>query len=162
MVRLALAPLLLAGCAQVFGLDDPVLEGSNNPDPGGVNERCTGTVVRGTCYERFDSPLIWMAARDACAKNGATLAKMESAEVRAAVGELLGLDDEAFLGATDEAQPGVYLWLDLSPVTFAGWLPTQPDYELDEHCIILHNAGAVGWEDDKCNDKRSYICERRL
>ncbi|HEX5058747.1 MAG TPA: C-type lectin domain-containing protein [Kofleriaceae bacterium] len=161
MVRLALAPLLLVGCVQVFGLDDPFPEGGDGSGSG-VNEACTGAVVAGTCYERFAGPAIWTDARDACAKNGARLAKMESPDVRSAVGGLLGLDDEAYLGATDEAQFGTYLWLDLSPVTYAGWLPTQPDGDPDEHCIILHNAGAIGWEDDKCDDERAYICEHKL
>lgn len=160
MVRLALAPLLLVGCVQVFGLDDPVQDGDGSGS--GVNEACTGAVVDGICYERFAGRMIWTVARDACAKTGARLAKMESADVRSAVGKLLGLDDEAYLGATDEAQFGVYLWLDGTPVRYAGWLPTQPDAEPNEHCITLHNAGAVGWEDEPCDEKLAYVCEHEL
>ena len=39
------------------------------------------------------------------------------------------------------------------------WWSSQPQ-DNDEHCVMIRSAVDVGWHDDTCTDKNSYLCER--
>ncbi|KAK3610047.1 hypothetical protein CHS0354_032404, partial [Potamilus streckersoni] len=43
------------------------------------------------------------------------------------------------------------------PIMFTNWAPNQPDNFSDiEHCLEVVNGH---WNDEKCDAKRSFICE---
>ncbi|HEY5927076.1 MAG TPA: C-type lectin domain-containing protein [Kofleriaceae bacterium] len=170
MRALAAVPLLLAGCVQVFELEDPVTAEDNEPPEGSGSgssnpttpPACAGTIVGATCYERGTMKATWTTARDSCAANGGMLAKMDSNPVATALALLVSLGEEVWLGASVELPGAPYRWVDGSEVTLFAWLPSQPDGSGFDHCIALYNAGAIGWDDLFCNEELAFICQRTL
>ena len=72
---------------------------------------------------------------------GGYLATIASAEEQSCVTELT--DTLAWLGATDEAAPGVYQWLDGSDtkgrqLTYTNWRSGEPEVDKDEHWLGIN------------------------
>ena len=150
-----LAALLLVGCVQTFGLDDPELEGAgNSPTP----PACNGTVANGSCYEWNAGPVAWTVARDRCASQG-HLAKTESPTALQVTAALVYPGTTAWLGASNGTDFS-YEWVDGSAVSGSAWLPFSPD-DLAGQCMTMANYGtAAGWENTSCGDALPYICQR--
>lgn len=173
MVRgLALAALLLGACAQVLGLDPPEAAGgssSGSSDAGsgsgvgsgagsGSGSRCDGVVFNSVCYELVSDDVAFGQAIDMRKGIAGKLAKIDSAMLESVLADMVPLSKEVFLGATDTAQPGMFRWLDGTPLSFTAWLPSQPDGMSTEHCLAIQNAGQIGWEDVPCSDTLEFFC----
>lgn len=178
-----LAALLLAGCAQLLGLEEPQPAGSGSGygtgsgrdggvssgkdggvitggDGGTTASVCTGVVYAGTCYELQSGAISFGAAISRCESLNGTLAKVDSPAVESMVGDMVAPGEEVYLGANDQNQPGTFRWLDGSPLSFTAWLPSQPDKVGIEHCLALQNTGQIGWEDVGCGVTLDYLCAR--
>lgn len=180
MVRagLGLAAMVLAGCAQILGLDEPAAaDGTGSGDVGsgggsggagtgsgtgsgsGSGAGCRGVVFDSLCYELVSEDVYFGQAIDMCRAMNGTLAKVESANLESVLGDMVPLSKEVFLGATaDMNQPGMFRWLDGTLVTFLPWLPSQPDGMSTEPCIAIQNAGQIGWEDVPCGEPLDFFC----
>ena len=155
---LGLAPVLLIGCVQAFGLDNPELTGDESPPPGSGS--CAGAISTTSCFERHEGPATWSAARDTCASSGGTLAKTGTQVAMTAVANLVRLDEAAWLGASNGVDLD-YEWLDGTAVAYSGWLPFNPDDSTGQ-CMTFANRAALGWENWSCGEKLAFICERPL
>ena len=69
----------------------------------------------------------WHAARDKCKSMGGQLATIPDAPTWEFVKGLLSGGGKVWLGATDEATEGKWLWSDGTQLTFTDWLPTEPN-----------------------------------
>lgn len=152
---------------QIFDLEDPSHADDPTPmdtEPGGGGDSsdstCPGVFADGRCFERFADAASWEDSFVRCDQDRLRLAKLETPAIRAAVGKLLALSDEVYVGGIDANKSGEYIWIDGTKVTMdEGWLPTQPDYEVEEYCITMQNAGAIGLRDATCNEPLDFICE---
>jgi hypothetical protein len=65
-----------------------------------------------------------------------------------------------WIGGDDIAIEGTYVWENDEPWAFASWKPGEPSGDVDHHdCIKLTGSPAV-FDDDDCNQKHGFVCER--
>ena len=135
--------------------------------PPASGEPCPGQVFGGSCYEFFSQVANWSAAELRCVAWGGHLASVESSaedELLEGWPEVLG-DTAAgvsgiWLGGTDAADDGEFVWSDGSPMAFEGWAANQPDNGVGVDCIEKRNDGAALWYDSRCADQHPFVCEK--
>jgi hypothetical protein len=174
------ALLALGGCAQIFDLDatsrimpdarvDPPSKDAPSPLP------CTGGDTRsvdpatGACYMLYMTPMTWAQAQSVCHALGPTtfLASVQSASENALIATLIGSKD-AFLGGTDAAVEGRFLWDDGTPVQLTNWNTGEPNNAGGvENCIEMIAALGGKWNDVPCAPSATtmlgtlpFVCER--
>jgi hypothetical protein len=179
------APLLLVlACASADGTD-PTDPGGGNPgddDPnrpdrpdGGspdATPACEGGDARvsdpatGHCYTLFLTGRSWDNANSACAALGARthLAVIESAAENSVVFGLVG-SGRTWIGATDAAAEGTFVWVNGAPVAgfvkFAAGEPGNGGGGVPgEDCLEMFSTGAGEWNDNECFVAARYVCER--
>ena len=137
-----------------------------------------GTVAWSTCdaacavvagdtswFAWCDQPVAFDTAAVRCAEMGMVRAMPVSEIDHDAVMDLL--QGESWLGASDAAVEGDWVWDDGSPVTLPGesvpgeparWAVAQPDDEASgEHCMTLLFDGT--WVDRDCGLPQAFVCE---
>ena len=67
-----------------------------------------------------------------------------------------------WLGGTDAASDGVFVWSDGTPLDFDAFALNQPDNAVGVDCIEKRNDATGLWYDQRCSDQRPYVCERPL
>lgn len=174
-----LALLALGGCAQIFELEptsklqpDARIDSSpaDAPPP-----PCNGGDVRevdpatGACFMFFSTPMTRDAARTVCRGFGPTghLAMIKSAAASAIIIRLIGTS-EAFLGGSDEAVEGTFVWDDGTPFQLTNWNPGEPnDAGGNEDCVEIIGAAAGKWNDVPCAPTATnglgeypFVCQR--
>jgi len=120
----------------------------------------------------------FFGARAACASitvNGltGTLAKIaneaDNAAYRSAVNSA-GYSGSAWIGLTDEANEGTWVWEDGSPATFTRWASGEPNNSpagrtcdsdnrctrSGEHCAEMY--ASSGWNDIPCTHNKAFAC----
>jgi lectin-like protein len=147
-------------------------ETAPEPDAGGpvvLAATCSTETFGTSCYEVFGTPLAWVDAEARCVAWGGHLASVESPPEDAFLEvwrDVLGLPpgngSGVWLGGTDAAQEGIFLWADGSPVLLNGWAFGQPNDGAGVDCIEKRNDGTDLWYDQRCTDARPFICERPL
>jgi serine/threonine-protein kinase len=137
-----------------------------------ANWPANSVAFRSKRFAYYTEQLTWHAAQKKCAELGGRLAEVRSEEENEfLVNMLMGKEPDGFwLGATDEAQEGRWLWSDGSPVTYVNWDADQPNNigEGGEHYLMLLVTTHTGkWWDQpdvsgrglKDNWKAGYVCE---
>ena len=73
---------------------------------------------------------------------------------------LFGHDDwHYWIGLRMNCAECPFQWSDHSPFDFENWRPGEPNNMDDkEHCVEMDGYGDMGWNDNKCSDRLSYIC----
>ncbi|KAK7072481.1 hypothetical protein SK128_012779 [Halocaridina rubra] len=68
-----------------------------------------------------------------------------------------------WLGATDETNPGIWLWVSGAPVSMAGnvWAVGQPDGR-EQHCLYLDSSKQFKAGNLGCQNHTYFICEYKL
>lgn len=118
----------------------------------------------------------WSAAKEDCEAGGGRLAEVTSAEENAAVVAAASGASGFWIGATDAAEEGTWLWAwsgrPLSYHTYSNWAPGEPNdayaavVETSEDCLqvfgdahdVLEHQGA--WNDARCTLNEPYVCEQ--
>lgn len=126
-----------------------ICEGTSDPD--------------GNCYVVFRTAQdrkTRAAASLACEELDMTLAIINSATSNATVqGLVTGLD--VWLGATDVAAEGTYLWPDGTPLTFANFRAGEPNNGAGngaENCLVIEGGKGGTWDDRPCGQSLPYVC----
>ena len=104
-------------------------------------------------------PLVWDEAMASCEADGARLAVLDTLAKIAAVQPLL-LDNRTFIGMSDVASEGTFLWVDGTPVASGAppWVGGQPDNGGgDQNCGAIRMSG--GFDDEFCDRDEAYVCE---
>ncbi len=179
--------VLAAGCG-VRLADDPTAHGLTDASPTAADAAsvihadaavpadarpCAGGNLaeagpNNTCFVFFNTPSTWAAAKAACIAFNSHLAILDSAAADLVAESMLTVD--AFIGATDAAVEGTFLWVDSSPLTYTNWHTGEPNNgngNYQEDCVVV--AGArVGkqWDDRPCGPEPGttagmypYLCE---
>ena len=106
--------------------------------------------------------LSWSNARQACADRNATLAVITTRDEAEFIGELCE-GRYMYLGATDEAEEGSWIWIEGSEWDFTYWMDGQPnDYSGHENYLATYDDGE--WVDVDADGEgfwmpTGYICE---
>ena len=160
------------GGADAPDLDAPAVDGAPLPPDAMVDAvPCVAGDSRvvdpatGHCYTLHLGALSWPNARAACEAlgNGAHLAVIESQAENDVVFGIVG-SGRTWMGASDAAAEGTWLWIDGTPWVFTRWLPGDPTNggggEPGEDCLEMASAGAGEWNDNECFVAARYVCER--
>lgn len=87
----------------------------------------------------------WQDARAQAHDLGGNLATINDADEQAWVfstfGSYGGQDRSLWIGLSDVASPGNFLWVSGEPVTYTNWQPGQPDYIGIEHYVHMIRTG---------------------
>jgi hypothetical protein len=111
----------------------------------------------------------WTAAESACQGLGYELASASTGpawgQLSTLASQVSGGQSSFWLGGTDAASEGTWVWSDGQPFTFsAPWamLPTQQPDGLpgDADCMVADNTGMVPgvWRDEPCTSPYGYVC----
>jgi len=119
----------------------------------------------------FTTPATYVDAKAACAAMGAHLAYLKDAAIDGVAETFIG-SANTFIGLTDRATEGTFVWDDGTPLTYTNWHTGEPNSggsaaTYQEDCVII--AGArVGaqWDDRPCDPSEvpnsgtfAYLCE---
>jgi hypothetical protein len=161
---------VLAGCtAKIEGtgtfidaaIDAPVQAidaAIDAPPPPPIDARlCAGgdahvTAPDGSCLVFFRAAQGWEQGKTTCSGISAHLAILSTAVVDQAAETLVGNLD-TFIGLTDAATEGAFLWVDGTALGFSNWETGEPNNGggTNEDCAVIAGARtAKGWDDRPC------------
>jgi hypothetical protein len=155
------ALVVVAACGASLGDSNDHPDGAVDGkliDAGPDARPCTGgdahTSDGTSCFVFVRSPVIHDDAKAACAAMNGHLARVENATQNAMIATMItGVD--SFIGATDLANEGTFVWDDGSPLTYTNWRAGEPSsgggmYE--EDCAIIEGAKTPDdtWDDRPC------------
>jgi C-type mannose receptor len=107
-----------------------------------------------------DTTLSWQDARDFCQAWGGDLVEIGSAEENAELTERI--DGAAWIGASDQAEEGTFVWPGGNSLDYEAWFEGQPNnLQGLEDCVELRAIDGQ-WADTPCmgNVSRQALCER--
>ena len=173
-----LALLALGGCAQIFEIESTSKlppDARVDAAPDAPPQPCIGGDARetdpetGACYMFFSGSMTRDAARTVCRGFGPTahLAAIKSANAGTIITRLIGTS-QAFLGGSDEAVEGTFVWDDGTPFSLTNWTPGEPNDSGGEDCVEIVGGAAGGkWNDVPCAPTATnplgvypFMCER--
>jgi len=178
-VRVVVVALACAAChASLSTAPDGGGHGDAAPDtdsPGDAAKVCAGgdghaTDGSGNCFVLFLGPKTWVDANTACTAMPAKLAKITSAAQNTMIA-VLTHGHATFIGATDTATEGTFLWSDGSAVTYNNFRAGVPDNgggTYQEDCLVIEGNKTPDdtWDDRPCDPSEvptsgsfAYLCE---
>ncbi|XP_033951501.2 uncharacterized protein [Pseudochaenichthys georgianus] len=116
------------------------------------------------CYLfNYLSTRTWAEARADCVNQGGDLVSITDPFEQAFIQGVIQVSPTGislWMGGHDSVTEGGWEWMDGAPFRYIRWSAGNPDDYYGEDCLaILINNGY--WNDDNCDSKRGYICERR-
>ena len=121
--------------------------------------------VGGRCFTAYRTASTYADAKQVCAVNGLQLlgyswaTQEQQTAVNNAVLGMYAQEQTLWLGATDLATEGTFVWEDGAPVTTTRWNANQPDNYGNEDCLQLLNGVVRGlWNDAPCTSKLRFVC----
>ena len=104
-----------------------------------------------------------MTAKAACQADGAWLATIPNQSVQGFINSLFDGDlGTTWVGLTDQAVEGSFVWDHGEAVSYTNWYPGEPNSfdGNNEDCVCLYNGNYGTWNDAPCFDSSNYACER--
>jgi len=109
-------------------------------------------------YALIDVWLSWRQARVYCKNLGGHLVTIGSASENAFVENLADpIDDDVWIGLTDEANEGQWEWVTGERVMFVNWEDNKPDVGAEEDYVEMHRDGT--WNDLPVTSSMYFVCE---
>ncbi len=110
-----------------------------------------------------DAELTWEKAQQRCARDGGTLAVIETAEENQAIGLALGarpvqVSGSMWLGLNDRAQEGAFSWSSGDALTHRAFRGGEPNNVGDEDCVEWSPTDGK-WNDLSCDIPLASLCE---
>ena len=123
--------------------------------------------INGSCYAHVDDNLNWNQAENCCVAWGGHLASIHSDDTNILLNGIRNQDRWTWIGLSDTADSGDYVWTDGTPFDYENFAPGQPSY-LSETCFLFldTSSGAPAWNDYDCSSNihgsmlTSYICRK--
>ena len=136
------------------------------------------TSIAGGCYKFLPEKYNWEDAKEACHMLHGWLVEIESEEQNDAIHDEAKKQDgwkKAWIGLTDEAEEGEWVWSSGKAPSFTNWAPREPSNHKSkanemqgEDCVLLNiNPGGPKkpwntpkkWNDSSCSAKHNVICQ---
>jgi len=186
MREMSRAVLLLAVCAAACGAE---VAGGNGTDAASADAQsdapppadapsdtraCAGgdaamTAPDGSCFLLFTTPTSYGDAQASCASMSAHLAFLKTAELDTAAEVFVGTND-TFIGFSDQATEGTFVWDDGSPRAFDNFAATEPNNgggSYEEDCVLIAGVRPTKqWDDRPCDPAAlpgfglyAYLCQ---
>ena len=138
------------------------------------------THLPGGCYRFLTEKLTWESAKQACEQlpGGGSLVKIDTKEQNDAIyEEVKNIMSTAWIGLTDKAKEGEWVWTSGQHASFTNWANgpeiAMPDNykginRNGENCVVLNSdpkskanwAVPKRWNDESCLYKTGAICQR--
>ncbi|XP_018516181.1 CD209 antigen-like protein C isoform X2 [Lates calcarifer] len=124
------------------------------------------SLFNAACYFLSRNTGPWENGRMDCRARGADLVVIDSLEKQMFMSNFTKRKTQAWIGLTDEAHEGTWIWIDGSQLTLMYWREGQPDNKGDnkpENCahIITGEKNLNNWNDLPCENNLSWICEKK-
>lgn len=127
------------------------------------------TEYNGRKYVLYDVPLTWHEAKEYCERQGGHLATVSDWDENEFIKSLIanGEQNGYWLGATDEADEGIWEWVTDEDFMFSDWYADNPNNTGgNEHYLEIRKDYGSLWNDD-CDNKfyadvlahQGFICE---
>ena len=162
------------------GTDDSGTDDSGTDDSGAdddVDGDCEGA-SDGTTYFALCGPSLWEEAASECESKGMAFGSIRSTAENDFVTELMrgsdlyftpesSVGEAVWLGFSDRAAEGVWVWEDGYTGGFANWASGEPNDAGGQDCGYLDTNPATRnglWDDSGCGEvggKRVFLCTRR-
>lgn len=94
--------------------------------------------------------LPWQSSQDAATANGANLVSIRCPEQNQRLTEL-NSSDQVWVGASDSASEGDWVFLDGGSATYTNWATGQPNNYGDAHCMEFNYLSTGFWNDSESN-----------
>ncbi|XP_005754942.1 hepatic lectin-like [Pundamilia nyererei] len=124
----------------------------------------------GKCYYFSTNKSSWTKSRDDCIAKGGDLVKIDSREEQEFLWKkvrriMKDHEDKFWIGLTDLAEQGRWLWVDGSPLneSLSYWNYTEPDNWGEDDCVMMGEKShgyLKSWSDTFCEVSRRSICEK--
>ncbi|XP_076087571.1 perlucin-like [Mytilus galloprovincialis] len=120
-----------------------------------------------SCYKMIRTFATWAEATIYCRAMGSELANLETAVedhfVHGMLQNLGGSYDppKFWLGGNDIVTESEWMWAKThTKFTYTNWAPGQPDKGQGENCLELSKNVGWNWNDETCEHRKYFICER--
>ncbi|KAL3984216.1 potassium inwardly-rectifying channel subfamily J member 1 [Sarotherodon galilaeus] len=113
----------------------------------------------GNCYYFSTRKSSWDVSRTECRTKGGDLVKIDSSEEQSFLKTKIEYGGYFWIGLTDSAEEGKWLWVDGSPLNerLASWSFREPDDRNGEDCVKMEQ---MYWFDNSCKVNHRSICEK--
>jgi hypothetical protein len=115
-------------------------------------------------YLYVNSDKTWHEARDYCAIQDGYLATVQTAAENEFIYQLTGGNGNVWLGATDEAEEGIWFWVTGEPWTYKNWAEGEPNNASEEdargenYMSFLWPEAPSYWN-DLSGSAQPFVCE---
>ena len=123
-----------------------------------------------SCYAYVDDSINWNQAEECCVVWGGHLASIHSNDTNILLNSIRNQDRWAWIGLSDTATDGVYVWTDGTLYDYENFAPGEPTGPGGESCFHLYDTNiydrALTWNDYLCINSTfksiltSYICQK--
>jgi len=112
------------------------------------------------CYWVIETEMTWPDARGGCQALGADLASSHSDQMEAFIHDMLdGQVVTTWLGGTDSAEEGTWVWVDGTEFDFSYWYSGEGNDGTAQNCLAYH---IEWWWDYGCFEQHWAICSKRI
>ena len=124
--------------------------------------------IEGDCYVHIDQSVNWNKAESCCVAWGGHLASIHSDVENDLVNFIRNKDKFTWIGLSDSASDGTYVWTDGTEFDYTNFAMNQPDSSNGESCFHFFDlARGEAWNDYNCMSSSSehvmtsYICKKK-
>lgn len=116
------------------------------------------------CYLFAEATRSWTDARDDCRTWGGELVRIDDARENTWMTFLRGLSADAWIGLNDRGEEDAFDWVGNDDPGYRNWQSGQPNnFFFSEDCVRINGTGddeAGRWNDNNCDERKRYVCER--
>jgi hypothetical protein len=125
--------------------------------------RTSSFLVDSVTYTLFHMPAGWSNAQSMCRSWGLELAAIvsesQASQLNSQFKTAFGVDESYWVGLSDSAQEGTFVWADGSANMYLRWSPSEPNGTTLENCVLVQSQLNGTWADAACSTKKPFICK---